>query len=112
MIIQEKSVDGISYTLYLDSPETEECGFLKYNEGCTIIPIGGKPRVYISSAAPTWVFNHEVEHVRGMRHSDWKITRNGYCCIVYWTGTSQKYSTGDIICNDGWTEYIVRKWGH
>lgn len=108
MVVQEREVDGIAFALYLDAPDNEFCGRLKFNEGCTVTPLGGKPRVYVSSVAPAWVLTHEIEHVRGMRHSDWKSTPNGFCCVVYYAGASKKYARGDTLCNVGGTEHVIR----
>lgn len=52
--------------------------------------------------------DHEIEHVRGMRHSAWRDTPRGVCCFVYDAGTSKKYERGDTLCNVNGTERIIR----
>lgn len=104
--VEQRELDGIHYTLILDA-ETSPCGPLKFNEGCTVIS-SEKPRVYVSSNAPQWVIDHELEHVRGMRHSQWRNTPRGVCCFVYDAGSSKKYERGDILCNINGTEQVIR----
>lgn len=104
--VQEREVDGIPYVLHLD--QESPCGALKFNEGCTVTPSDGMAHVYISSDAPQWVVDHEIEHVRGMRHSQWRNTTRGFCCFVFDAGMSKKYERGDTLCNVNGEERIIR----
>ena len=105
MTVTQMEVDGIPYVMYVDH-DNPPCGTRLFNEGCYIEGAEIGRAIYVSSIAPAWVIEHEVAHVQGMRHTEWRKTDKGFCSFVIRSGG--KYSRGDILCNNEANERIYR----
>ena len=103
--ISQQYVDGIVYTLHIDNQDPP-CGTRKYNEGCYVEWANGEKAVYVASIAPQWVVDHELAHVKGMRHTQWRETDRGVCAFVIQSGG--KYARGDTLCNTATGEHVIR----
>lgn len=107
VIKQGTSPQGKEYTLILDSLNNP-CGNRGYASGCYTV-INGQHYVYFSSVAPSFVRDHEISHVDGMRHSDWEYDPQQKAnCSFITKELLPNYPLGWRICVTHQREWIYK----
>jgi len=100
--LTQRTVDDIPYTLHINDPAAPCHG---KTVGC-FVEINEENHIYVAEDAPEWVLSHEIDHVRGMRHSNWRTTVYGWCAFIIRSGG--KYNRGDLVCRTEEKEYIIK----
>lgn len=57
--------------------------------------------IWYSSVGPAYVRDHELAHIRGMRHGEWRYDswRKQTCTVI--TVGIEGYPQGAVLCHDG-----------